>query len=396
MAYQIPPFLMGQTVGADFSPITNALEKYQDAQKFNAQNALARDKLAEEQRQFGMQNALAQSRFGEEQRQFGLNLDLRKQELQRAREQFGMSYSLDKGRLDIQKEEARRQAEAQFNQQTAGALQRYVLEEKDPYLAQQRYQKLLSSDPRFGQVLQRYGVDPTDHVAGSRVFIGLAKGYHEPESYKLTELDPNKTLIGTNPKTGDSKIIHAPVEGPQGPYKDLKQKADVEEGLRKEVTAAAKDYYTVRDASQALKDIATKPSAGSDMAMVFSFMKILDPGSVVRETEYASAARAAGVPERVVGIIEKIQSGQFLTPAQRQDFLGVAGTLARSREGSYRQGLQRYDDIAKRLKVDPRNVVPSDAGAAENAGVPAPGTVQDGYRFRGGNPADPASWEKVR
>ena len=64
MAYQIPQFLMGQTVGADFSPFTNALGKYQDAQKFNAQNALARDQLAEMQRQHGIANALARDQFG--------------------------------------------------------------------------------------------------------------------------------------------------------------------------------------------------------------------------------------------------------------------------------------------------------------------------------------------
>ncbi len=64
MAYQIPQFLMGQTVGADFSPFTNALGAYRDAQKFNAQNALARDKLAEEQRQFALQNALARDQYG--------------------------------------------------------------------------------------------------------------------------------------------------------------------------------------------------------------------------------------------------------------------------------------------------------------------------------------------
>lgn len=33
--------------------------------------------------------------------------------------------------------------------------------------------------------------------------------------------------------------------------------------------------------------------------------------------------------------------------------------------------------------------------APQAAGVPTAGTVQQGYRFKGGNPADPSSWEKV-
>jgi hypothetical protein len=55
------------------------------------------------------------------------------------------------------------------------------------------------------------------------------------------------------------------------------------------------------------------------------------------------------------------------------------------------------------LGIDPSELDPNETTAAPAAegggatnGLPQPGTVDSGYRYKGGNPADPSSWEQVQ
>jgi hypothetical protein len=75
------------------------------------------------------------------------------------------------------------------------------------------------------------------------------------------------------------------------------------------------------------------PTAASDMAMVFSFMKIMDPTSVVREGEYANAQRAQGLIDRysLGHMWDRLSKGLILTPEQRTEFVGAANEALRSR-----------------------------------------------------------------
>lgn len=68
------------------------------------------------------------------------------------------------------------------------------------------------------------------------------------------------------------------------------------------------------------KIAATDDTAAGDLALIFNYMKMLDPGSVVREGEFATAQNAAGVPDRVRNLYNNWKSGQRLNPKQRQDF----------------------------------------------------------------------------
>jgi hypothetical protein len=92
--------------------------------------------------------------------------------------------------------------------------------------------------------------------------------------------------------------------------------------LRDEFDTKTKDYRALGSAYGNIQQAfnVDKPTAATDMAGVFGYMKILDPTSVVREGEYATAQNAASVPERIRNYYNKTVEGAFLSPEQRKEF----------------------------------------------------------------------------
>jgi hypothetical protein len=110
--------------------------------------------------------------------------------------------------------------------------------------------------------------------------------------------------------------------------------------------------------SQAYRKIETAPdTAAGDMSKIFGFMKILDPGSTVREGEYASAENARGVPDTVRAQYNKVQSGQRLTPNQRTQFTQAAGDIVKSQEQQFNEMAKYYSEISARSRINPESVI---------------------------------------
>lgn len=117
-------------------------------------------------------------------------------------------------------------------------------------------------------------------------------------------------------------------------------------GLNEDQAKMSMDLFDKLNASQPVKQFGALQSQYSalenlilnkdrlegpgDISMVFTFMKSLDPNSVVRESEFQVAARAGGLPERFVNEYNKLKDGSFLTDEMRQNFLSAARQAANS------------------------------------------------------------------
>lgn len=97
--------------------------------------------------------------------------------------------------------------------------------------------------------------------------------------------------------------------------------------LRKDIGSAQKSFDLVAAARNRISKTGRKGTAASDISLVFNFMKMNDPGSTVREGEFATAQNAAGVDGRIISAYNNLLEGTRLNPAQREDFIGQAEDL---------------------------------------------------------------------
>lgn len=220
---------------------------------------------------------------------------------------------------------------------------------------------------------------PTDAV-GSFAQPKLTQQPTQPNQLQaaVAKLSPEKQVAfklawQTGDRESAIKMIQASTDG-LGPYKGAKEVADVEEGLRKEYATIAKPYFEVRDAYSRINQSARDPSAAGDLALIFNYMKMLDPGSVVREGEFATAQNAAGVPDRVRNIANRLINGERLNENQRKDFVGQSNGLMKRQERQYQKIQEQYRGIAKRRQIDPENVIIDFTAPPEELPKPTPDT----------------------
>lgn len=119
---------------------------------------------------------------------------------------------------------------------------------------------------------------------------------------------------------------------------------------------AVKGFNDVDGSYQA---IASNPATDgpSQQAFVYQFSKLLDPGSVVRETEYAMSAANAGKINQALQYANSLAEGKPLTPQQIAQMKQVADGIMQSYRAKVDGVNKYYSGIAQRKGFRPEDVV---------------------------------------
>jgi len=125
------------------------------------------------------------------------------------------------------------------------------------------------------------------------------------------------------------------------------------DGLRKEYFTQNKDFVNSSQSTQRLMDSAKDPSAAGDLALIFNYMKILDPGSTVREGEFSNAQNSGGIPDRIRAQYNKVLEGERLSQPMRDDFLGRGVELYKGQEKLHKKSRAIFGDTAVKQGIDP-------------------------------------------
>jgi hypothetical protein len=106
-----------------------------------------------------------------------------------------------------------------------------------------------------------------------------------------------------------------------------------------------KAYGEMQSAYGQINDSLKSESPAGDLAAATKFMKLLDPGSVVRESELGMAMAASGALDRAKNYAQMRLSGTKLTPDQRKDFQSLSNQLFSTATSAYNQKRGEFEQM---------------------------------------------------
>lgn len=195
-------------------------------------------------------------------------------------------------------------------------------------------------------------IDPTNSYQVMTKLAGIKKrlGYESPDMQMARQKDQLDIAFKKAQINATNALANKRNE-PPSTAPDFK----AANTLRDEFNSLTKDFRSVQDAYSKIRK--TSNTGAGDMSMLYQYVKLLDPGSVVRESEFATAAASGSYGERIAGAVKGITSGGRLSNALRNEFLNEADNVYQGQKAGYDRQKAIYTDISNKFNVDPTLVV---------------------------------------
>jgi hypothetical protein len=202
----------------------------------------------------------------------------------------------------------------------------------------------LGSDPAIGANIVQQGQE--------QFKLGLAK--QQKESERQFELEKLGLKESQETKKAEKEA--------------KKQITKLEDDYRKEYNTKkiVKDSKEIDSAISRMDNVWNKyqsnPNPNSknalDQALVITFNKMLDPGSVVRESEFARTPQGQSFISRIQGASEKLaEGGVGLTDAERDEIIVVAKQLQEGQMMQLEKEKQFYRELAEQRGLNIENIL---------------------------------------
>tara|TARA_R110000868_G_scaffold54575_1_gene170484 strand:+ start:832 stop:2184 length:1353 start_codon:yes stop_codon:yes gene_type:complete len=272
-------------------------------------------------------------------------------------QQFGLQGSMAQAQAQMQQQQAEQaRAKAAAMWQASGGDPQKALAMGMPADMVKQFAEAKNLGKEKGVVINGQLVDPTTGVAiGSAVAPQANPAsdllVKDPVTGKLV---PNTPLIQAKAQisaAGASKNSVSVNTGQKGFDNTLKLRGD----FRSEPI-----YKAHQEMQSAYSQIGAGLKQGTpvgDLASATKIMKLLDPGSVVRESELGMAMAASGLGDRLQNYAQNVISGNKLTPQQRKDFQALADQLYSESVTQYNAKRGEYSQIADRNELNTLDVV---------------------------------------
>lgn len=189
--------------------------------------------------------------------------------------------------------------------------------------------------------------DKMTATMASKFAPDLSKAYQSEQNRKAHSSDI-KTQVDARTSAGDERATNSANKQNTAVSMKLSDKYN-----KDGVTVATGE---VRTAAAKAEGLVKTPSPSNDTALIYNFMRANDPGSTVRESEFALATNRASLPAKVQGYLTMMESGQ-LTTEKRLEILASIRNLAKSQESRQAETDEYYTNQSNHYGADPDFVI---------------------------------------